>query len=208
MSELSGTKERIFDTFIEEASSVGYEKVTIREIAKKVDINVATIYHHYESKEMILEHVYRYYATHYFDTRKPLDEMKKLVETANPEEFIFALTRNYVSDEPKKHERMILITKLIYMRLLQDTDASAMFIRHNADDIEYIVEILRHGISVGRVVPDFDMEIFASVVIGAMMAMGIEAFANPNYTVGLLDHELRVRSMLGRLFESALVKES
>ncbi|MCL2045049.1 MAG: TetR/AcrR family transcriptional regulator [Oscillospiraceae bacterium] len=205
MDELSGTKERIFDTFIEMVSVLGYENVTIREIAKSIDINAASIYYHYESKERILEHIYEYYSHHYFDTRIPVESMKTLVETANPEEFIFAIARNYVSDDEKKHMRMILITKIIYMRLFQDNTANTMFREHNANDYQYVSEILQHGIDVGRIQPDFDLEIFARVITGAMMAMGIEAFANPDYSVGLLDHEARVRSMLGRLFDSALL---
>ena len=204
MSELSKTKEKIFDTFIEMTSASGYENVTIREISRRVGINAASIYHHYDSKEQILEHVYEYYARHYFDTRKPVEEMKKLIETADAEEFMFAMTRNYVSDDPKKHVRMILITKIVYMRLFQDASANTMFIEHNLDDYRYVVEILQYGIDVGRILPDFDMEIFARVLTGSMMAMGIEAFADPNYTVGLLDHEVRVRKMLVRLFKTAL----
>jgi len=179
--------------------------VTIREIAKKVNINVASIYYHYESKESILAHVYEYYSIHYFDTRAPVGDMKKLIETADAEEFIFAMARNYVSDDPKKQVRMILITKIVYMRLFQDAYANTMFLEHNLDDYRYVVEILQHGIDVGRIVPDFDMEIFARVLTGSMMAMGIEAFADANYTVGLLDHEVRVRTMLARLYNSALL---
>ena len=35
MSELAGTKELIFDTFVEMTSVVGYENVNVRDIAKK-----------------------------------------------------------------------------------------------------------------------------------------------------------------------------
>ena len=186
-------------------SALGYENVTIREIAKKVNINAASIYYHYKSKEDILAHVYEYFDKHYFDTRIPVDKMQKLIETADAEEFIFAIARNYVSDDPKKHIRMILITKIIYMRLFQDSTANTMFLEHNIDDYAYVVEILQHGINIGRVHPDFDVEIFARVLTGSMMAMGIEAFADANYTVGLLDHEERVRTMMARLFNSALL---
>ena len=208
MSDLSGTRERIFDAFIEMSSALGYENVTVREIAKKVGIQAASIYNHYSSKEKILEHVYEYYANHYFDTRKPVDTMKKMIETADAEEFIFAMTRNYVSEDQKKHVRMILITKIIYMRLFQDTAASAMFNEHNADDVQYVTAVMQHGIDVGRLQPDFDLETFATVVLGSMMGMGLMAFANPAYTVGLLDHESRVRSMLSRILVSALLPQS
>ena len=206
MSELSETKELIFDTLIELSSAYGYENVTVRDIAKKVGINVSSIYYHYESKEKILEHVYEYYQRHYFDNRKPVETMKKMIETASAEEIIFALARNFMSDDQKRHMRMILITKLIYMRLFQDTTANTMFNENNNDEISYLMEILKHGVVVGRIEPDFDLEAFAGILLGSMVAMGVMAFANPAYTVGLLNYESRMRSMVSRLFDSALVR--
>ena len=205
MSEISSTKESIFDTFIEMVSTFGYESVSIRDIAKRLGLSVSALYHHFESKDKLLDEVYGYYDEHYFDTRIPVETMKKRIETDDAETFILALTRNYVSDDPKKQIRMILITKIVYMRLFQDATANAMFLRHNLEDYAYVVELLQHGIDFGRIQPDFDMEIFARVLTGSMMAMGIEAFANPNYTVGLLDYEVRVREMLARLYGSALL---
>ena len=205
MNELSGTKERIFDTFIEMINKFGYENVTVREIAKKVGVNPASLYYHYESKEKILEHAYEYYSRHYFENRKPVEMMKKMIETADAEEFMFAMTRNFISDDHKKTVRMTLITKIIYMRLFQDTVANKMFAENNANDTKYIIDVLQRGIEIGRIQPDLDVEIFAGVLLGSMIAMGLVAFADPDYTVGLLDHEARVRSMLARLFASALL---
>ena len=204
MDELTGTKERIFDAFIEMTSSMGYENVTVREIAKKIGINAASIYYHYESKEQVLAHVYEYYSEYYFENRKPVEAMKEMIETADAEEFIFAMARNFVSDDQKKTYRMVLITKIIYMRLFQDAMANRMFNENNQNEIRYITDIVQHGIQVGRIQSDFEVEIFASVLLNSMIAMGLVAFADPNYTAGLLDHEARVRSMLARLFTSAL----
>ena len=204
MSELAETKELIFDTFIELSSTFGYENVTVRDIAKKVGINVSSIYYHYESKEKILEHVYEYYQRHYFDNRKPVEVMKKMIENSNAEDIIFALARNFMSDDQKRHMRMILITKLIYMRLFQDTTANAMFNENNTNEIHYLMEILYHGVDVGKIRADFDLEAFAGILLGSMVAMGVMAFANPSYTVGLLNHESRMRSMVSKLFATGL----
>ena len=206
MGELSDTKELIFDTLIELSSTYGYENVTVRDIAKKVGINVSSIYYHYESKEKILEHIYEYYQSHYFDNRKPVDVMKKLLETASAEEFIFAIARNFESVDQKVHMRMILITKLIYMRLFQYSAANAMFNNNNVDELGYVMDILRHGVDAGIIKPDFDIEAFASIVLGSMIAMGVMAFADPAYTVGLLNHESRMRTMLSKLFSTGLMQ--
>ena len=204
MTKPSETKERIFDAFIEMSSILGYDNVAVRDIAKKVGINAASIYYHYESKEKILEHVYDFYARHCFDNRQPVDTMKKLIETAGAEEIVTAFARNFISEDQKKYVRMILITKIIYMRLFQDARANAMFNENNANDTSYVIGILRHGIKVGRIKPNFDIEAFAGVLIGSMVALGVEAFARPDYAVGQLDHEKRMLAMISRLFATAL----
>src|SRR5215510_2021928 len=101
VSEISGTKEIIFDSFVEMTSRLGYENVSIREIAKKVGIKPASIYNHFESKEMLLKFVYEYYLKYYYDNRKSLAEMNELVETASPEEFIRALPRTFETRDEK-----------------------------------------------------------------------------------------------------------
>ena len=204
MNELSGTKELIFDTFIELTSSLGYENVSMRDMADKVGIKVASIYNHFESKQNILEFAYDYYSRHYYDNRKPLDVMKKIIETANVEEIIRAFARTYETEDQKKYVRMILITKIVNMRLFQDKDANAMFAEHNKNDVEYVVNVLKHGIEIGRMDPAFDLETFADVLIDSYIMMGIKAFAGTAYKVGQLDQEKQLLAMLSRLLSTAL----
>ena len=204
MEELSGTKELIFDVFVEMTSSLGYENVSMRSIADKVGIKVASIYNHFESKEKILEYAYKYYKDRQYDNRKPVDEMKKMIETASAEELVPAFFYTFVTEDKKKYVRMILITKIIYMRLFQDPIANAMFIENNKNNAEYVTSVLQHGIDEGRLESSFDIETFADVLIGAMEVMGINAFAGANYKVGQLDQEKRILALLARLLGTAL----
>lgn len=203
MSELSATKERIFDTFVEMVSTLGYENVTIRDIAKKIGINAASIYYHFDSKDQILEYVYDYYAKYQYDTRKSVETMKEIIETADATEFIVNLFYTFETDDIKKYTRMILITKIIYMRLFQDPIANAMFTESNANNAEYVMTILKHGIEINRLDADFDIETFSDVLIGSKIIMGIRAFASSNYQVGQLDQEQRILALLVQLFSTA-----
>jgi AcrR family transcriptional regulator len=203
MSELSATKERIFDTFVEMVSTLGYENVTIRDIAKKIGINAASIYYHFDSKDQILEYVYDYYAKYQYDTRKSVETMKELIETADATEFIVNLFYTFENDDIKKYTRMILITKIIYMRLFQDPIANAMFTESNANNADYVMTILKHGIEINRLDADFDIETFSDVLIGSKIIMGIRAFASSNYQVGQLDQEQRILALLVQLFSTA-----
>jgi AcrR family transcriptional regulator len=205
MSELASTKERIFDAFVEMASAVGYENVTTRDIAKRIGINAASIYYHFESKEKILEYSYDYYAMYQYDNRNPVEDMKRLVETGSAAEIISSMFYTFETDDVKKYTRMILITKIIYMRLFQDPIANAMFAESNVNNGKYVQEILQHGIEIGRIDAAFDVETFASVLIGSKIVMGVEAFASADYEVGQLDQEQKILELLVRLFSTAMI---
>ena len=206
MNKISGTKELIFDVFVEMTSALGYENVSMRDIAKKVGIQGASIYNHFESKGKILEYAYDYYTEHLYDNRRPVGEMKKLVETASAEEIIAALAFTFESDDRKKYVRMILITKIIYMRLFHDPIANTVFTSTDKDNTEYVTSILEHGAAVGRIAPGFDIETFADVLVGAKEAMGIKAFASPSYVTGQLEREPRILALFMQLLSHSLLK--
>ena len=207
MGELSETKENIFDVFVEMVSTSGYENVTTRDIAKKTGINAASIYYHFESKEKILEYAYDYYAKYQYDNRAPAEAMKKLIETAaGAEEIISGFFYTFETEDLKKYTRMILITKIIYMRLFQDPIANAMFAESNTNSAEYVISIMKHGIGAGRIAPDFDLETFADILIGSKIVMGIRAFSDSGYVVGQLDQEKRILKLLTRLLSTALIR--
>jgi len=196
---LSGTKEAIFDVFLEKASTVGVENIGVRGIAKEVGIAFSSISNHFETKGALLQFAYDYYAEHRYDSLKPIDEMKKLIETASPEEFLQTISYTFESSDQKKYVRMILITKIIYMRLFSDPVANALFIEGNKDNAKYLIEVLKHGMSIGRIAPDLDIETFADVLIGSRVIMGVKAFATPEYTPDQLDDEKRILALLAQI---------
>jgi len=204
MTELSGTKEQIFDTFLEMTSSLGYENVSIRDITKKVGIQPASMYNHFETKAKLLDYAYDYYSKHYYDNRKPIDAIKKIVETSGAEEIVRALWYTFEEDNSKKYVRMVLITKILYMRLFQDPVANAMFAEENENNAEFVIEALQHGKDMGKIESGFDLKTFADVLIGSMSIMGIKAFAQASYKVGQLAQEKDILLMLSRMLSTAL----
>ncbi|MCL2201079.1 MAG: TetR/AcrR family transcriptional regulator [Oscillospiraceae bacterium] len=205
MSELSQTKEKIFDTFVEMVSTLGYENVTTRDIAKRIGINAASIYYHFESKEKILEFAYSYYLQHQYDNRTPVQEAQNSLETAKADEIVPLLRYSFMSQDQKKYTRMILITKIIYMRIFQDPVAGKMFSESSADSVEYVASILRHGVDIGRISSDFDLTTFATLLVDSMMMMGVKAFARTDYNVGQLEQEEYICAMLTALISTALL---
>jgi len=204
MEELSGTKEQIFDAFVEMTSSLGYENVSTREIARKVGINSASIYYHFENKATILQCAYDYYTEHQYDNRKSLDFMKSVVETANAEEIISTMTYTFETDDQKKYVRMILITKIVYTRLFQDPVANQLFLESDFSSIEFVRSVLQYGVDIGRIDADFDVDTFAYILVSSTQVMGVKSFANPTYQVAQLEEEGRILAMLARLLAAVL----
>ncbi|MDR2956889.1 MAG: TetR/AcrR family transcriptional regulator [Coriobacteriales bacterium] len=198
------TKEQILDAFVEMIATLGYENVSMRDIATKVGINPASIYYHFDNKGQLLEQAYDYYVQHRYDNRKSVAEMKTLIETASAEEIIYGFRYSHESDAPRQYIRMVLISKIVYMRLYLDPIANALFMELNADSAEFISSVLRYGVEIGRIDPDFDVDIFTEVFTGSIQIMGIRAFANPNYSIQQLDQEFRILNQFVTLLGLAM----
>ena len=205
MDSLTGTKELIFDTFVEMTSALGYENVHIRDIAAQIGINSASIYYHYENKAKILEFAYDYYKLHEYDNRRPVEVMQARLMEESGDTLVPDLFFTFESEDLQKYTRMVLITKIIFMRLYQDEAANAIYYNDNVSNTEYLLEILQYGIDAGRLDPGFDILTFSEVLIGAMQIMGTWAFARPAYIVGQLDQEKKILALLGRLYNTALL---
>lgn len=195
-TELTGTKKIIFDIAVEHFATYGFENIGMREIAKNTGIKSSSIYNHFSSKNEILDYIYSYFLEHYNDTRKSKAELKEMLKTCTKEEFINALSFTFETPDEKKYRRMILIVKIIYMRIFNDSKANNIFlITMNRDNKTFVKEILEFGVSIGRISP-FDIDTYADFLIGQRQIMGIKAFANPEYVVQQLEEEKLLMKML------------
>ena len=92
------------------------------------------------------------------------------------------------------------------MRMFQDPAANAVFTGNDKDSIEYVMQIMKHGIEAGRIDPNFDIEIFADVFVSAMEIMGIKAFVQPDYVAGQIEREPRILKLFKQLLSSSLLR--
>ena len=193
---ISGTKELIFDKAIDIIASVGYENMSMRDLATSADIRVASVYNHYASKQDILDSIYDYYSEHMFDTRPPIEQSMRIFETGTKEEAFAALIFNFVTPDEKQYKRMLLITKIVMMRIFCDQRANNIFLQLNySNPSEYVRKLLEFGISIGKIEP-FDVETYANFVTGQIFFMGLKAFAGPDYAIQQLEEEKRILKML------------
>ena len=192
----TGTKETIFDKAIEIISSVGYENMSMKMLAKAVGIKTASIYNHFSCKQEILDSIYSYYCDHMFDTRPSIEESKHVIETGSREEIFKTIIFNFLSDDPKKYKRMILISKIVMMRIFNDRQANQIFLEYNCLKPEaYVKELLEYGIFIGRI-ESFDIDTYTKFLTGMLFSMGFKAFARPDYIVGQISEEALIGKML------------
>ena len=90
------TKEKIFDVSLDLFSQKGYDRVSIREIAREVGIRESSIYNHYKNKEAILDAIIDYFKSELNQSGLPEEESASLIE-AGPEVFFDIGAKTYIT---------------------------------------------------------------------------------------------------------------
>ncbi len=65
------TRDRIFDAAIDLFAERGYDRTSVRDIARAVDITESAVYRHYPSKESILDAIFAYVETRVYTPLPP-----------------------------------------------------------------------------------------------------------------------------------------
>ena len=81
MSNLKGTKKKIYDASLKLFAQKGYKATSVREIAKAVGIQQSAIYNHFKNKEAILDEIIdnlsKSYLINIFEDKEPKELYKK-----------------------------------------------------------------------------------------------------------------------------------
>lgn len=203
MVMLSKTKEVIFDVAVELIAGAGFGETNMREIAARSGIKAAAIYNHFSGKQEILDCIYSYYAEHFNDNVKSYEELRGILENGDMTGLVKAFLFTFESADEKKYRRMVLITKIIYMRIFYDPQAKDIFLNMMTASKENLTKrVLDSGVSSGILAP-FDTESYAGLLGECRHIMGIKAFARPDYSVGQLEEEQKLISFFSGLLREA-----
>ena len=167
----NNTRERILRTAARLFSEKGYDKVTIREIAKDIDINPASLYYHFISKEEILLSLYDFYSG---ELRRGLPDLTELLQRAKTDEPLGLLASATYNFDEDKQEMLNQIQITAARRLGNDPD-SEIFIRENMfDTIRNIIKpLLERLVELCKIKP-LDINKF------------IDVFSYYNFSAGVL----------------------
>jgi len=92
------TKSKIMERALESFAQKGFAAVSMRDIAKAVGINIASIYYHYESKEAIFEDILEFFERgyrHYFEwlseNNMKASSLEEVMDNMFNDEFVYML---------------------------------------------------------------------------------------------------------------------
>lgn len=123
-AEKKGTKEQIMDVAIELFSQKGYDAVPIREIARTVGINEASIYNHYKNKEDIMDSIISSLIAE-FNTGTEEVPVEALFEKYGPEAYMNIAGRAVM--ERMKEPHIGKVCRLICIELYHNEKIRAFF---------------------------------------------------------------------------------
>jgi len=144
---LPTTKSRILDASLRLFAAGGYDKVSMRDIADAVGILSGSLYHHFESKEQLLQACYDFHTEHRLETRLVKEQYEPIILNGTKEEVIQAL--NYEYSETIVIN-MILSLHIMLSRIYIDEKAKDMFANEINSSMQYLTEFFEAGIKLGR----------------------------------------------------------
>lgn len=155
------TREKIMSVSAKLFSESEYSKVTMREIAKAVGINSASIYYYYPSKADILKSLYQFYSSQRLMGYPDLNELTRLAKTVPPREVLMKSVFHFGEDVRDMLDQ-ILVTAAHEI----DADPeSERFIRENIfDSISCILKpLLQYMTDIKKIKP-LDIDKFVGIV--------------------------------------------
>ena len=162
-------REEILDVALDLFARKGYDRTSVREVARMTGLSQAGLLHHFSSKEELFTEVLRRR-----DARNEQEYVEDYGGTVNADGLVSIVRRN--SDEPG-------LVRLFVTMSAESTDAEnpaheffqARYQRLRAD----LASDVRQRQSTGDIAPDLDADSVASLLIAAADGMQLQWLLNP-----------------------------
>ena len=169
-----GTKRKIIETAIVLFSEKSYSKVSTRDIAKLVGIRPASLYSHFESKDDILEHIYKLYEEKIKSVLPDMNNLLSLAKTTHPHEL---LKRAQFFFDPADQELMDRIILIASVESRTDERSAAFIERNLIGNTGMITKtLLKRMLELGRIEP-LDVDAFVTIVTNLSYSTAIRNFS-------------------------------
>ncbi|MDR1563980.1 MAG: TetR/AcrR family transcriptional regulator [Oscillospiraceae bacterium] len=146
----STTKEKIWNTSLILFSDKGYSSVSMRDIAKAVGINAASIYNHFASKEDILKSFYDFYNENRNAAAPKLETLLQLCETLDPVEVLLKLNYHYPPEIQESMDRIVIVSS---REINSDPQSEAFICSFLEGFDQLVVPLLERLVSLKKIAP-------------------------------------------------------
>lgn len=146
-----GTKKRIFDQSIELIKQRGYEGVSMTDIAEAVGIGQAGVYHHFKSKQEILDTIYDFLC-HYFHADRPtIEQIEPILRGGSLIDIIRSVRYGFNKEYEQK---LIDIITIVFHRMAIDRRANDIYKTLIMwDGIRFTETVFERAVEIGRLAP-------------------------------------------------------
>ncbi|MDR2605919.1 MAG: TetR/AcrR family transcriptional regulator [Oscillospiraceae bacterium] len=160
-ADVNTTKERILTEALNLFSERGYNGVSMREIAKAVNITAASIYNHFKSKGEIISELYAYYSEQWSHAMPDMDSIMKAAETEPVASVLKMLDFHY---DPAIQDKMDKIIIVAFKEVSSDKRSEQLIHSHIFGSvIEMTDSVLKKLIELDRIEP-IDVKAYLSLV--------------------------------------------
>ncbi len=142
------TKSQILTAALDLFAQNGYEKTTMRAIAKKVGIQSASIYYFFDSKESLLKAIFTEFETNFSKYRNTPDKIFKVAKEKPLSDVLSMLFYTFGSADER--DRMMTISRVILSLQYENPSAEELFEKVMVRDaMDYGINILKGLHSLG-----------------------------------------------------------
>ncbi len=128
----TNNKEKIIQKSINLFSKHGYDRVTIRQIAKEVGIKESSIYNHFKSKETILDTILNQYITEMTTNEIPLEQASQNLDVSF--QYFYKTGLKLYINKLKKPQ-MMKITRIILIESYHNTKIKTFLKKEMLDNV-------------------------------------------------------------------------
>lgn len=158
---MNARKYEIFSAAVKLIAALGYEAVTIRDIATAADATNIEVYEYFFSKESILEETNREYSKIILALMPTPEEYIPVLKTGTAEEILSLF--NFPLPNPQ--DINFCIIRIILSRRISDSRAQKAYLRQWDEGNRFMQEVLTTGIELGRIrMTDKEIKNFSHIV--------------------------------------------
>lgn len=208
--ELTEKQLKIMDDALEVFATKGFESATIRDIAKKAEVNIAMISYYFGSKDNLLEVLFKYHM------EKMNLKMVTIIssKTLNPFEKVNSLIDNYIDAilENRNFYKLMIREGL----LIKEGPIFDLIIALKFKNMEILTQAVKQGQSKGVFQKNVDVVMMTTILLGSVtQVFSNNKFIAQVYRIDYQDFELykkkvidNLRKHLKLIFQSYLILNS